>query len=117
VEFRSKPTGLVAVLIGIKGELIDEIYKIRDGENRVGRTRTLEVVLGNDEAISREHAVIVHKEGAFFLQPSREAKGNPTRVNGAEVDEVGKVLSDGDTIGMGKTLFCFRTAAPRTATA
>lgn len=117
VEIRPKPTGIVAVLIGVKGELMDEVYKIRDGENRLGRTRTLEVVLGNDESISREHAIIVHKEGAFFLQPSREAKGNPTRVNGAEVDDVGKVLSDGDSIGMGKSVFCFRIAAPRMGTA
>jgi hypothetical protein len=99
---------VVAVLIGISGRLSGEVYKVHDGENRMGRLKGAEIALdGRDDTISREHAVIIHREGAFGLKPLRP--DNPTWVNGEQVDE-GTPLSDGDQIRVGQSTFRFRTA-------
>ncbi|HXZ86549.1 MAG TPA: FHA domain-containing protein, partial [Myxococcota bacterium] len=59
--------GAVAgVLICIEGKLEGEVYKVRDGENRLGRSPTAEIRLDDrDETVSREHALIIHRDGAF----------------------------------------------------
>jgi hypothetical protein len=99
---------VVAVLIGIGGRLIGDVYKVHDGENRMGRLRTADIPLDSrDDTISREHALIIHREGAFGLRPLRS--DNPTFVNGEAVED-GATLSDGDQIKVGQSTFRFRTA-------
>lgn len=99
--------GAVAgVLIGIEGKLEGEIYSVRDGENRLGRSPTAEIrVADRDETISREHALIIHRDGAFGIKPLKT--DNPTWVNGEQV-EGGASLSDGDRITVGRSTFRFR---------
>ena len=101
--------GAVAgVLIGIEGKLEGEVYKVRDGENRLGRAPTAEIRLDDrDETVSREHALIIHRDGAFGIKPLKP--DNPTFVNGEEV-EGGASLSDGDEIRVGRSTFRFRVA-------
>ena len=101
--------GAVAgVLICVEGKLEGEIYSVRDGENRVGRGGTAEIRLDDrDETISREHAVIIHRDGAFGIKPLKT--DNPTWVNGEQV-EGGASLSDGDRITIGRSTFRFRVA-------
>jgi hypothetical protein len=101
--------GAVAgVLIGIEGKLEGEVYKVRDGENRLGRAPTAEIrVDDRDETVSREHALIIHRDGAFGIKPLKA--DNPTFVNGEEV-EGGTSLSDGDEIRVGRSTFRFRVA-------
>lgn len=97
---------MVGVLIGIDGELQNEVFKLYDEKNTLGRAKTGQVVLPS-EWISREHAEIIHQGGFFGL---RALKGdeNPVLVNGEKV-ESGTELSDGDTISLGKTTLKFRT--------
>jgi pSer/pThr/pTyr-binding forkhead associated (FHA) protein len=99
---------VTGVLIGIEGKLEGEIYSVRDGENRLGRSPTAEIRLADrDEHISREHALIIHREGAFGIKPLKS--DNPTWVNGEQV-EGGASLSDGDRITVGRSTFRFRVA-------
>jgi FHA domain len=96
-----------AVLIGIEGKLEGEIFKVRDGENRVGRAAGAEIRLDDgDDTISREHAVIIHREGAFGIKALKQ--DNPTWVNDEQVE--GGTLSDGDRIRVGRNTFRFRVA-------
>ena len=96
-----------AVLIGIEGKLEGEIFKVRDGENRVGRAAGAEIRLDDgDDTISREHAVIIHREGAFGIKALKA--DNPTWVNDEQVE--GGTLSDGDRIRVGRNTFRFRVA-------
>ena len=103
VAARGAVTG---VLVGIEGKLEGEVYKVRDGENRLGRAPTAEIRLDDrDETVSREHALIIHRDGAFGIKPLKA--DNPTFVNGEEV-EGGTSLSDGDEIRVGRSTFRFR---------
>ena len=96
---------MVAILIGVDGKLRDEVYKVFDGENTLGR-QGAEVQLGDrDDAISREHAQIIHREGAFGLKPLKD--DNPTLLNG-EIVQGGAPLSDGDEITLGDSKLRFR---------
>jgi pSer/pThr/pTyr-binding forkhead associated (FHA) protein len=98
--------GVVGVLIAVDGKIRDEIYKVRDGENRMGRLPSGDVVFDDrDDSISREHALIIHQHGSFGIKPLRES--NPTFVNGDQI-EGGASLSDGDTIQLGNTTLKFR---------
>ena len=91
---------------GVDGKLRDEVFKVFDGENTLGRLETAEVYLGEgDVRVSREHAQIIHREGAFGLKPLKE--DNPTFLNGNLV-EGGAPLSDGDEIGLGDSKLRFR---------
>jgi pSer/pThr/pTyr-binding forkhead associated (FHA) protein len=99
---------VVGVLIGIGGRLVGDVYKIHDGENRMGRLRNADIALdARDDTISREHALIIHQDGSFGLKPLRS--DNPTFVNGEPVED-GVPLSDGDQIKVGQSTFRFRTA-------
>lgn len=103
---RPSSKGVVAVLIGVDGKLRDEVFKVFDGENTLGRMQTAEIYLGEvDKVISREHAQIIHREGAFGLKPLKEE--NPTYLNG-DIVEGGAPLSDGDEISVGDSKLRFR---------
>ncbi|MBW2282426.1 MAG: FHA domain-containing protein, partial [Deltaproteobacteria bacterium] len=99
-------SGVVGVLIGVDGKLRDEVFKVFDGENTLGRRSDAEVYLGErDDSISRDHAQIIHREGAFGLRPLKD--DNPTFLNGDRV-EGGAPLSDGDEVGIGDSKLRFR---------
>jgi pSer/pThr/pTyr-binding forkhead associated (FHA) protein len=93
-----------AVLVTIDGDLKGDVFKLFDGENKLGRAEASDIVLPS-KWISREHAMIVHQEGIFAIVPLTEK--NRTYVNDREVD--GAELSDGDTIRLGHTTFRFRS--------
>jgi pSer/pThr/pTyr-binding forkhead associated (FHA) protein len=99
-----KKDEVMGVLIAIDGELKGEIFKLYDGENKLGRAEASDVVLAS-KWISRDHAMVVHQEGVFAIVPLTEK--NRTYVNDREVD--GAELSDGDTIRLGHTTFRFRS--------
>jgi pSer/pThr/pTyr-binding forkhead associated (FHA) protein len=95
---------VTAVLVVIDGELEGEVYRLRKGENKLGRAQTCDVVLPSVK-ISREHATVICEEGLFAIAPLSEK--NPTTVN--DVVTEGSELSDGDLVCMGKSTFRFRT--------
>jgi pSer/pThr/pTyr-binding forkhead associated (FHA) protein len=99
-----KRDAVVGVLVAIEGELKGEVFRLFDGENKLGRAETGEVVLPS-KWISREHAMLVHHGGIFAIVPLNER--NRTYVNGQEVD--GTEVNDSDSIKLGRTTFRFRT--------
>jgi hypothetical protein len=98
------PGSVVGVLIAVEGELEGEVYRLFDGEMRIGRGSSCEVVLPS-EWVSREHARVTHRGGAFAIESLSER--NPTFVNDARTE--GGELSDGDLLRIGKTTLRFRT--------
>lgn len=99
-----KKDEVVGVLVAIDGELKGEVFPLFDGENRLGRAESSEIVLAS-KWISRDHAMVVHQEGVFAIVPLSEK--NRTYVNEREVD--GAELSDGDSVRLGRTTFRFRS--------
>ena len=97
---------LVAVLVGIDGELKGQIYRIHAGENEIGRDPGCDVCLP-DPRISRRHATVVHEDDVLLIIPLAEA--NPVHRNDSAVDEA-EPLTDGDKIRFGGgSTFRFRT--------
>lgn len=97
---------VVGVLVGIAGRLENEVFRIFDGANKLGRADHCEVVLPS-QRISREHARLTHQDGSFRIEPLNER--NPTRVNGEPTR--GGELADGDELGLGDSTFRFRSVS------
>jgi pSer/pThr/pTyr-binding forkhead associated (FHA) protein len=95
---------LAGVLIAIEGDLKGEVFRILDGENRLGRGSHCSVVLAS-EWISRDHAIVVHQDGMFAIKPLKDS--NPVLVNGDRTE--GTAIQDGDVIRLGHTSFKLRT--------
>lgn len=105
VEAVGAPGGkVVGVLVAVAGELEGEVFRLRDGQSRVGRDSGCEVVV-RSEWISREHAKILHQDGQFAIAPLSER--NPTFVNEERTE--GGELKDGDLVRLGRTTFRFRS--------
>ena len=98
------PSVVVGVLVAVEGELEGEVYKIVDGENRLGRAAECEVRL-DSKKISRLHAKVIHKDGLFAIAPLSDK--NPTFVNDEPTQ--GSELGDGDTLKLGRTTLRFRS--------
>ena len=99
--------GLVGILIVKEGVARDEIYKVYNGTNTIGRDSAAEIRLDNrDTTVSRKHAEIFHESGNFGIKPLQEGK-NPTFKNNNEVTG-GDTLADGDLIRVGNTTMKFR---------
>ena len=82
------------------------VFPVRAGKTVIGADRGSDIVLINDPEVSREHAILLHRQGAFHL--SDRLSSNGTWVNGCELPASGTVLlSDRDRIRCGKTEFVF----------
>ncbi|HEX2253986.1 MAG TPA: FHA domain-containing protein [Thermoanaerobaculia bacterium] len=90
------------------------VFAVRSGRNTVGSGDGSDVVLDADSEVSREHAVILHRNGTFHLADRLSTNG--TWVNGREVPANGTVaLADRDRIRLGRTELLFlRVDAPAT---
>lgn len=101
-----EPMDLVAVLVGIQGPLKGQIYRVQDGETKLGR-EGCQITLPS-RRISRFHARIHHADGAFVVEANPDVMDkNPTVLNDEEIDA--EALSDGDTLRLGDCTFKFRT--------
>jgi hypothetical protein len=90
---------VVGVLVAVEGESEGEIYKLTDGENKIGRNPECEVQIPSRH-ISRPHAVLIHKNGTFAVSPLKSE--NPIYVNDERVEEVAQI-GDRDFLKLGKT--------------
>jgi hypothetical protein len=98
----------VAVLVATAGPLKGQAFTVRDGETRIGRERCDITLPDPNRRISRFHATIKHKDGAFVIEANPEvSKNNPTVLNEQEIDF--EELRDGDVIRLGDCTFKFRT--------
>jgi hypothetical protein len=98
------PNPVVGVLVALEGDLEGEVYRIYDGENRLGRSPACEIELPSRK-ISREHAKLIHRDGRFVVAPLTDK--NPTILNDEPTE--GAELGDGDTLKLGRTRFRFRS--------
>jgi hypothetical protein len=105
VDVRSvMPSQVVGVLVAVEGELEGEIYRLCDGENKLGRSPDCEVVM-NSKRISRHHAKVIHQDGVFAVAPLSDQ--NPTLLNDEPTE--GAELKDGDYVRVGRTNLRFRS--------
>ena len=81
-----------------------ESHTLYDHDTRIGRDPENDVVLTDDKAISRNHAVIRHKRGAFVL--IAQTAQVPITLNGIIVDGP-QTLQNDDVIVLGETPFRF----------
>lgn len=109
--FESAPElggSVVAVLIVVDGELAGEVFRVREGNNSIGRSSRSDVVLSS-RWVSREHAILRWHRDAMRLTAISD---KPTRVNGTAVsreNSQGLPVADGDTIQLGRTSIRVRT--------
>ena len=82
-------------------------FKLFEGRNVIGRDLDCQISV-NDNTVSGKHAVLLYREGSYFIQDSLSTSG--TRVNGSDTGVNAVALSDGDVIQVGKTVFKFRTS-------
>ena len=82
-------------------------FKLFEGRNVIGRDLDCQISV-NDNTVSGKHAVLLYREGSYFIQDSLSTSG--TRVNGSDTGVNAVTLNDGDLIQVGKTVFKFRTS-------
>ena len=91
---------LIPVLVAISGPLFGRVSLIEDHTYRIGRSDGGNLVLA-DDAVSREHAVIVKKDDQFLLKDLHSTNG--TYVNFNRIQEA--VLLENDKISIGHSHF------------
>jgi len=98
---------VVGWLVCVEGPEQGRDYRIRSGNNRVGRDDTMDIVIRGDEAISRvKQAIITFDErNVRFRIKEGEGRGLIYR-NGEQVVNAA-VLEPWDILEMGKSRFCF----------
>jgi len=102
---------IVGVLVAVAGPLAGRAWVVRDGENSLGRDSGCDVSFPEDDGrISRRHAMLVHREGEFGLEP---LGSSPTRLDLVKLEK-GPIapLHDGAKLHLGWTEFVFRTLPP-----
>lgn len=85
-------------------ELPDGAQRLLDLETRIGRSARSDIVLTDDTQVSRNHASIRHRNGAYLLSDLGSANG--VCVNGEPV-LAPRELHDGDRITIGTTTLRF----------
>jgi hypothetical protein len=87
------------------------IFPVRAGKNVIGADRSNDILLAGDSEVSGQHAIILHRNGAFHLTDRLSTNG--TWVNGKEVTANGTVeLRDRDHIRCGRTDLVLLMIAP-----
>lgn len=111
VSFFSESVGnqtpAVGMLLCIEGENFGTTYLLKAGKNFVGRSNTMDVVISEDQSVSREkHAIILYepKKRMFLAQPGESSE--LYYVNGEVVLNVVE-LHEYDEISLGKTTLLF----------
>jgi len=86
----------------IQGPDKDRTFDLSDGENVIGRLS--DDVRISDSTISRRHALLVNRQGRWFIEDLGSANG--TYLNGVKVTQ-SIVLNRGDQVRLGATLMVF----------
>jgi hypothetical protein len=97
VEVESVASGGGALVIRSGGGRVGQSFPLRDERMSVGRTPEADVFL-DDVTVSRDHATLVHRQGAWYLDDSGSLNG--TYVNRSRIDS--HKLEDGDEVQIGK---------------
>ena len=95
---------ITGVLVVIDGDMKGDVYKLHQGENRLGRSESNDAVIAS-KWVSRQHAMMIHQDRVFTLVALSER--NRTYLNDSEVERC--EIGDGDLLRMGRTTMRFRT--------
>ncbi len=91
-----------ALVVRSGGGRAGESFLVRHDRTRIGRTPECEIFL-DDVTVSREHAVLVERDGMFFVEDQGSLNG--TFVNRHRIDSV--PLENGDELQIGKYRLTF----------
>ncbi len=97
VDVESVASGGGALVIRSGGGRVGESFPLRGELMTIGRTPEADVFL-DDVTVSRDHASLVHRQGAWYLDDSGSLNG--TYVNRHRIDS--HRLQDGDELQVGK---------------
>lgn len=104
-RYHTASSPVVGWLICLKGVHQGEGFPLREGQNNVGRSKNMDVVLSGDDSISREKQVIITyepKKRVFYIQQGESL----TYLNNEPI-LVPKEMKAYDQIQMGKSCFLF----------
>ncbi len=94
-----------ARLVGVSGLYAGTVFPIQTDQATVGRDPSTAVSLGNDNTVSRNHAVVERVGGSWAIRDAGSSNG--TFVNGNRVTQI--ALNSGDSVKIGETVFRFET--------
>lgn len=97
VDVETVASGGGALVIRTGGGRVGESFPLRGERVTIGRTPDAGVFL-DDVTVSRDHAVLVHRQGGWHLDDSGSLNG--TYVNRRRIDS--HLLADGDELQVGK---------------
>jgi pSer/pThr/pTyr-binding forkhead associated (FHA) protein len=97
VDAASVASGGGALVIRSGGGRVGQSFPLRGERVTIGRSPEAGVFL-DDVTVSRDHAVLVHRQGAWYLDDSGSLNG--TYVNRRRIDS--HRLEDGDELQVGK---------------
>jgi hypothetical protein len=97
VDVESVVSGGGALVIRSGGGRVGQSFPLRGERMTIGRSPEAGVFL-DDVTVSRDHAVLVHRQGAWYLDDSGSLNG--TYVNRKRIDS--HRLEDGDELQVGK---------------
>jgi hypothetical protein len=97
VEVEDVASGGGALVIRSGGGRVGQSFPLRGDRMNIGRTPEADVFL-DDVTVSRDHASLVHRQGAWYLDDSGSLNG--TYVNRQRIDS--HQLADGDEVQVGK---------------
>lgn len=83
-----------------------ETLRLGDGRTVIGLAQGCAIRLSQDPTVASEHAEVTMEGAEFAIAPL----GGPVTVEGSPVERR-RVLTDGETIGVGDGLFIFKSAA------
>ena len=95
-------TGSGSLVIRSGGGRVGQVFPLRGERMTIGRTPEADVFL-DDVTVSRDHASLVHRQGAWHLDDSGSLNG--TYVNRRRIDT--HRLEDGDEVQVGKYKLAF----------
>ena len=97
-------------LIVIDGEKLGMDFRVHNGFNKIGRSKSNDICFDFDNAVSKENnaSIVYDDRDSIFYITRGEGSSNLVRVNGAPLLE-SKILNDYDIIEIGKTKLVFRS--------
>ncbi len=98
---------VVGWLVCVEGPDKGRDYRIRSGNNRIGRDATMDIVINGDESISRVKQGIItfdERNNRFVI---KEGEGRSLIYRNGEQVVNAAVIEPWDLVEMGKSKFCF----------
>jgi pSer/pThr/pTyr-binding forkhead associated (FHA) protein len=94
-----------AVLVSTAGPLQGTVFPLEEGGLKIGRAEDNDVVIRDDDGISRYHATLLFDHGSLWLRDAGSRNG--VFVNDRRVTDH-KELSVGDVVRLGASTFTVR---------